>query len=173
MNKNEESFHIKCGIPHCKNEYRLYNSLYKNVWNKHMAFLSMPANEVTEEIGIDFDFVLQPVTDPPGPLITNEVGDLFCFSGCPCAQDTPAIHQTRSRSTEYFLVGPSQTSACPLGNQFCTRVPLFCRNYSQNLRLLTAFLLCYGSHLNSFNCRCSLSRHHMQKVKISNVIRSE
>lgn len=33
-----------------------------------------------EETGIDFDLVFEPVADPPGPHITNEVGDLFCLS---------------------------------------------------------------------------------------------
>lgn len=98
QHKNEETFRIKCGIQGCKNEYRLYNSLYKHVRTKHVAFLSIPANELTEETGIDFDLVLQPETDPPGLLITNEVGDLFCLFVRAGGQDTPAIHQTRSRS---------------------------------------------------------------------------
>lgn len=80
QHKNEESFCMKCGIQGCKNEYRLYNSLYKHVPNKHLAFLSIPANELTEETGVDFDLVFEPVADPPGPHITNEVGDLFCLS---------------------------------------------------------------------------------------------
>ena len=81
QHKNEESFRIKCGIQGCQNEYRLYNSLYKHVRIKHLTFLSIPANELTEETGIDFDSVLQPATDSPGFVITNEVGDLFsCLS---------------------------------------------------------------------------------------------
>ena len=78
QHRNEENFCIKCGIQGCENKYRLYNSLYKHVRSKHVAFLSIPANELTEETEIDFDLVLQPETNPPGTLNANEVRNLFC-----------------------------------------------------------------------------------------------
>ena len=55
-------------------KYRLYNSLYKHVRSKHAAFLSIPANELTDETGINFDLVFQRETDP---IIVNEVRYLW------------------------------------------------------------------------------------------------
>ena len=53
-------------------KYSLYNSLYKHVQSKHAAFLSTPANELTDETGINFDLVFQRETDPSEPTIANE-----------------------------------------------------------------------------------------------------
>ena len=58
-------------------KYRLYNSLYKHVQSKHAAFLSTPANKLTDETGIHFDLVFQRETDPSEPTIANEVGYLW------------------------------------------------------------------------------------------------
>lgn len=60
--KDEGNFHISCGIQGCQNSYRIYNSLYKHVRSKHVAFLNIPANALTADTGIDFDLVLQPHT---------------------------------------------------------------------------------------------------------------
>lgn len=60
--KDEENFHITCGIQGCQNSYRIYNSLYKQVRSKHVEFLDIPANGLTADTGIDFDVVLQPHT---------------------------------------------------------------------------------------------------------------
>ena len=58
-------------------KYRLYNSLYKHVRSKHAAYLSTPANELTDETGINFNLVFQRETDPSEPIIVNEVRYLW------------------------------------------------------------------------------------------------
>ena len=77
QHENEEGFHIKCGIQGCQNSYRLYNSLYKHIRSKHTAFLHVQASELTGEIGIDFELVLQPVRGPPGDNATNNPNSLL------------------------------------------------------------------------------------------------
>ena len=58
-------------------KYRLYYSLYKHVRSKHAAFLSTPANELTDETGVNFDLVFQRETDPSEPIIVNAVRYLW------------------------------------------------------------------------------------------------
>ena len=60
--KTKKNFHITCRIQGCQSSYRIYNSLYKHVRSKHVAFLDIPANGLTADTGIDFDLVLQPHT---------------------------------------------------------------------------------------------------------------
>lgn len=88
--KNDDSFHIKCGIHGCQNSYRIYNSLYKHVRSKHVVFLNTPSNELSE-VDINFESVLQPVppdaccpsSDNELSLPATEVIIVFFFSFLP------------------------------------------------------------------------------------------
>ena len=71
--KNDDSFHIKCGIHGWQNSYRIYNSLCKHVRSKHVVFLNTPSNELSE-VDINFESVLQPVPpDARCPSSDNEL----------------------------------------------------------------------------------------------------